>query len=809
MIRHFFAILIRTSLKNGSYTIVNVAGLVLGMTSFALITLYVWHERSYDQFLDNNNQIFRVRQDRYSNGALDRQWAGGPMGIGADLKNNFPEVQRFVCIHRGLNEYHVIASEEKLFREDHILFASEEFFKIFSFSLVKGVDSLVLRNPFTMVISESFAKKYFGNADPIGKILKCNGKDEYAITGVFRDVPENSHLQFDALFSFESLFQILGKEETNELLSNWGWVGTYTYIQLNSNAEADALQKKLPDFVDKKMGATLREWNEGMAFVLQPIESIHLDSNTPDELNAGGNRQTTGFLTIISVFILILAWINYINLATAKSLERAKEVGVRKVLGSSRSQLMRQFLFESLIYNLVALVITALIVGLLLPSFSKLVGRNLDASALLTTKMSLFIALMMILGAFLSGVYPAISMSGFLPVKVLKGKLHGSFATVYLRRGLVTFQFVASIVLIIGALVVFKQIAFMRTSPTGINLEQVLVINGPTTTDSSYLSKVTILGESLLQYPGIKSFTVSSDVPGHHVRNTSGNVRVVGEDVSKGNSYEAIMADENFIKTYNLSLIAGNNFSGNLKDQWRTAMVNEAAMKLLGFTEPGKILGQKIYLWGDTPEIIGVIKNYHQESFKQHVGPLVLVYDAEATNFYSVKFKSHGSVNNVIEVVEAKYRQVFPDFPFQFFFLKDHYNEQYKSDQQFGMIVLLFTILSITIACIGLLGLSSYIVAQRTKEISIRRILGATVRQLLVLVSRDFVITIVLANVIAWPLVYMIASEWLTQFAYRTQLNVIDFILPGFAVLVIATLTIFTQSIKASHRNPVRNLRSE
>lgn len=528
MIRHFLKIFLRTSLKSSPYSLINIVGLVLGMTTFTLMALYVWHEKSYDEFHVKKNQIFRVRQDRYTNGELNRQWSGGPMGIGTDLKNNFSEVQRFVRIHRGVNEYNVIANEDKMFREDHILFASEDFFKIFSFPLTKGVDSLVLRDPFTMVVSVSFAKKYFGNADPIGKTLKCNGKDEYSITGVFKDLPENSHLKFDALFSFESLFRILGRVETNELLSNWGWVGTYTYIELDSKSDARDLQAKLPAFVEKKMGATLREWNEGMTFVLQPINSIHLYSNTPDELRTNGNGQNINFLTLIAVFVLVIAWINYINLATAKSMERAKEVGIRKVLGSVRSQLIKQFLFESFIYKLVALTITALLVGLLLPSFSTLVDRTLDVNIFMTLKVWVFIVLIIVLGVLVSGLYPAIIISGFIPIKTLKGKFQDSFRGTYLRKGLVTFQFVTSIILIIGALVVYKQIQFMRTSPTGIDMEQVLVINGPAATDSTYANKLKALSQSLLQYPGIKSIVASTDVPGHHVRNTSGNVRTRG-----------------------------------------------------------------------------------------------------------------------------------------------------------------------------------------------------------------------------------------------------------------------------------------
>lgn len=809
MFHHFFKIFLRASLKNSTYSIINISGLVLGMTAFMFISLYVWNEKNYDDFHVKKNQIFRVRQDKYNNGELNRQWATGPMGIGSDLKNNFPEVQRFVRLHKGINEYNVIANGETLFRENHILFASGDFFKMFSFQLLKGIDSLVLRDPFTMVVSESFAKKYFGETDPVGRTLKCNAKEEYLITGVFKDIDENTHLRFDALFSFESLFKILGPEETNELLTHWGWIGTFTYIELNPTVNAKELQAKLPAFVEKRMGATLREWNEWMDFTLQPISSIHLHSNTSDELKPNGNGQTTDFLTLIAIFILVMAWINYINLATAKSMERAKEVGIRKLLGGARLQLVKQFLFESFTMKLVALLITILLIGLLLPSFSSMIGSTIDGAILMTIRVWVFIALMFVLGVIVSGLYPAIVMSGFMPISILKGRFQSSSKGTYLRKGLVTIQFVTSIILIIGTFLVYKQIQFIRNSPTGINMEQILVINGPAATDSTYSSQLKAFCQSLIQYPDIKRVTVSTDVPGHHIRNTSGNVRLVGQDVDKGNSYQAIMTDENFISAYGLSLIEGRNFSGNLNDQWKKAIVNETAMKLLGFRESDKILGQKIYLWSDTPEIIGVIKDYHQESLKQEVKPLVLVYDTEVTDFYSLKIKTSHPIKELVHIAEAKYKEAFPDNPFHYFFLNDHYNEQYQADQQFGKVIGLFTMLAVIIACLGLLGLSSYLVLQRTKEIGIRKILGATARQIMILVSKEFILTILVANFISWPIVYLLIKDWLNSFAYRIDLDLLNFIIPSLSILLIAMLTIATQSIKSANVDPVKNLRTE
>jgi putative ABC transport system permease protein len=809
MIHHFLKMFLRASPKNASYSFINILGLVIGLTACALISLYVWNERSYDDFHVKKEQVFRVRHDRFTNGELNRQWAAGPMGIGSDLKNNFPEVNRFVRLNKGVNEQKVLTNGDVLFKEGHIFYASEDFFKLFSFPLLKGVDSLVLRDPFTMVVSESFAKKYFGEQDVVGKSLKCDGKEEYVITGVFKDIPENTHLKFDALFSFESLLKILGPEETEELMTNWGWEGNYTYVELNSSTGATELQAKLPAFVEKKMGNTLREWNEWMEFTLQPLSSIHLYSNAPDELEPSGDGKTINFLGVIAVFILIMAWINYINLATARSMERAKEVGIRKVLGSGRLQLIKQFLFESFIIKLIALCITAVLVVLLLPSFSNMVGRAIDLAVFGMTRVWILITFIFVLGVIGSGLYPALVMSGFMPVSILKGRFQNSLKGIYLRKGLVTVQFVSCIVLIIGTFVVYSQIQFMRNSSSGLEMEQILVVNGPTATDSTYSRRLRTLCHSLLQYSGVKDVTVSTDVPGHHIRNSNGNARLVGQDVKMGNMYQAIMTDENFIPTYGLSLIEGRNFSGNLKDQWRTAIVNETAMKLLGITNPEKIIGQSMYLWGDTPEIIGVIKDYHQESLKQAVKPLVLVYDTEVTDFYSIKMKANSSLKEIIRAAEVKYIEAFPGNPFEYFFLDEHYNKQYQSDQRFGKVIGLFTLLAVVVACLGLLGLSSYLVSQRTKEIGIRKVLGATVGQIVVLVSREFILTIIVSNIIAWPIAYFLLKDWLNGFAYRIDIGLLSFLIPGACILLLAILTVATQSVRAANADPVKNLRTE
>jgi putative ABC transport system permease protein len=809
MLPHFFKLFFRTSLKHRSHFIINITGLVIGMMACALISLYVLHERSYDNFHTNKDHIFRLRQDRYTGNEITRQWTAGPWGIGADLKNNFPEVKRYVSVNRGGNRSVVLSNGDIFFDEGRALYASADFFRMFSYPLVKGIDSLVLRRPFTMVVSESLARRYFGNDNPVGKTLKCNGKESYEITGMFKDVPENTHLKFDALLSYESLLTIIGPVDTEELMSNWGWSGNYTYIELESSADPNVFEAKLPAFVQKKAGEVLRSWGETMAFVLQPVSTIHLDSDFKDELEANGDRSTVDFLGLIAAFILLMAWINYINLTTARSIERAREVGIRKVLGSDRTLVIRQFLFESFSTKLIAFILTSVLVFFLHPLFSDFIERKLELPEVTAWNIWLYIAAVFTVGVVASGLYPAFVLSGFRPINILKGNLSTSSSGNYLRKGLVSLQFVSSVVLIVGILAVFEQIKFMRSSPLGLSIDQRMVIQGPAIKDSTYQSQFNTFREALLNYPEIEKIAVSTDVPGRTVTASNGGVRLVGQDVKMGNSYRVVQANEDFIETFGIEVLAGRSFSREHNDHWRTALVNETAMKLLGFTDAQDIIGQKIYVFNDELEVVGVVKDFHQESLKKKVDQLIFVCDNEISDYYTVKLNATSTLTESIAKVETRYRSTFPGNPFHYFFVDDYFNQQYKSDILFQKVFGLFTFLAVVIACLGLLGLSSYMAIQRTKEIGIRKLLGASVKQILLLVSKEFFLIIFVANVIAWPISYWFVNDWLNRFPYRVNLGILIFIIPTIISLVIAMLTVATQSILAARANPIQNLRQE
>lgn len=808
MTGHFLKVMFRVTAKNKVLSLINVSGLVLGMSAFAFILLYVKNERSYDSFHKKRDQIFRVRQDRYTGEELTRQWTAGAWGIGSALRNEFPEVLRYVNVNRGGMRSTVLANGSTYFKEERIYYASEDFFKVFSYELTEGVDSLVLNRPFTMVITQALAKKYFGDVNPIGKTLRNNGEHDYEITGVVKDPPDNTHLKFDALLSFESLLKIIGPKDTQELMNNWGWSGNYTYIELDPASDSETFEAKIPVLVEKKAGTYLREWGEQMKFVLQAVPSIHLNSDFKDEMEPNGDAKAVNFLQWVAVFILVMAWINYVNLSTARSIERAKEVGIRKVLGSYRLQLIRQFLLESFIVNAIAMIVTALIMALLLSDFSSFVQRKIELppfnSDLLTA-----IGGILGVGLVIAGIYPALVLSGFSPLSIIKGAIHGSMSANYLRKGLVSVQFIFSVVMIAGTATVYRQLTFMRGEDLGINGEQVLVVQGPLIADSTFSVKYENFRQSLLNLPEVQLVSGSTDVPGRSVWASNGGVRIVGKEVSEGNAFRIIMSDEDFSSIYGMKLLQGRTFSRERNEAWKTCLVNETAMKLLGFNDPQKVIGQKIYVWNNTLEIVGVLKDYHHESLKKKVDQLIFVCDKDARDYISIKIGKAESSSQFVNQVQEKYSSLFPGNPFTFFFADDYYNQQYQSDQQFANVFSLFTTLAIIIACLGLFGLSSYMAFQRVREVCIRKVMGASVNQIAFLVSREFMMIVLVSNLIALPFAFFVMNTWLSGFAYRISLGASAFVIPAICSVLVALITISFQSIKVALTNPVDSLRSE
>lgn len=800
MIKNYMTSVWRYISRNKGFTTINILGLAIGMMACMLITQYVQHEFSYDNFLENNNRIFRVQLDRYDRGELSTQWASGCAGIGPDLKADFPEVEHYT---RLTQRDAVFSYGDVFFKEEDSYFASEDFFKVFSIRLVEGIDSVVLKEPFKVVVSQSMAKKYFGNENPIGKFLKNNGKSDYEVTGVFEDLPANSHMKIDVLMSFATLHKLW-----NDPITSWQWDGFLTYILLDEHTNAKDFEAKLPAYVQKHAGEELKQYNAGMEFHLQPVTDIHLDSDFIGEFKRNGNRQASYFLAIVAVLILFIAWINYINLSTAKSIERAREVGVRKVMGGLRSQLVQQFLLESVLLNMVAVIIAIALVILLTPAFSEMTGRELGYILFKQKMFWLWIGLLIIGGALLSGLYPAFVLSAYKPVEVLKGRFKNTNKGIFFRKGMVVTQFIASITLIVGTFTVYRQISHMRDQALGVDIQQTLVIHSPNVVDSTYEQKFQVFKNKILQYSEVSGMTASTEVPGRQPGWNAGGIRRLSQRDDEAKQYRIILFDHDYTKFYGVDIAAGRSFSDAVADEEHSVLLNESASRNLGFQKPEDALNDKIFFWGDTFKIVGVVKDYHQESLKKAYDPMVLRYGKAPGGFYSIKFNT-ASVNSSLANFEDDWKQLFPGNPFIYFFLDDHYNQQYEADQQFGKVFGIFSALAIFIACLGLFGLSSLTAIQRTKEIGVRKVLGASVPSILTLISKDYILLLGIAIVVATPLAWWVMDTWLQDFAYRIKLDWLIFALPSLVVIAIALFTVSIHTLRAARVNPAKSLRYE
>jgi putative ABC transport system permease protein len=803
MIKSYLVAVWRHITRNKGFTTINILGLVTGMTAFMLIGQYVKHELSYDDFWENKNNVHRVQLDRYNKGELTTRWASGCNGIGPDLAKDFSEVEAYVRMTKSRS---LLSFGDVYFREDGVCYASQDFFRVFGTHLAEGVDSTALKEPNTMVLSRSMARKYFGSVSPLGKTMRNNGNTEYLVTGVFEDFPENTHVKIDALLSFQTYARLVGRTDESQL-REWQWDGFFTYLLLAPNVDAAAFEAKLPDYVQKMQGENLRSDDAGMVFHLQRLSDIHLDSDFIGEFKPNGSRETTTFLSIIAVLVILIAWINYVNLSTAKSIERAREVGVRKVMGSFRRQLVQQFLIESVLMNTAAVVVAIALVWMLTPWFSGMTGRSLQFTLLSEPIFWIAILGAIVSGALLSGLYPAFVLSSFKPVEVLKGKFRNSNQGVMFRKGMVILQFVASITLIVGTYTVFQQINYMRTQNLGVNVDQTVVLRSPNVTDSTYLAKFDVFKQRLLQYPEVTNLTATTSVPGAQPDWNAGGIRLLSQRPEEANQYRVIMTDHDYVPAFGLEVVAGRAFSADVPQEERSVMLNESGARLMGFKTWDEAIDQQINFWGDTFRIVGVLKNYRQESLKKEFEPLVFRYGS-GQGLYAVKFNTE-NVRESMAKFEGDWKELFPGNPFDYFFLDEYYNNQYKADQQFGRAFGLFSGLAIFIAAMGLFGLSSLTAVQRTKEIGVRKVLGASTGGIITLVSRDYFVLLLIAIVLATPVAYLVMNGWLEEFASRISLSWWIFAAPSLLVVVIALGTVSIHTWRAARTNPATSLRYE
>lgn len=806
MIRNYLKIAFRTILKQKSYTFLNVVGLSLGMAASLLILQYVKYEHSFDSFHKNAPNIYRIQYNGYHNGVLNFESAVAVPAINPFLKKNFPEIED-VC--RTLPTSSVMGYQNPTqgliaFQERKMQYAAPDFLKMFDFKLIKGDRATCLEGLNKLIISQRAAKKYFGDEDPVGKQMTQNGSRAYEVAGVFEDVPENSHIRFDFLLSYATL----NASTNNASETAWGWYDFYSFVQVKPGTDISVLQTKIDNLLEKERGEEWKKASAHQEFILRPLLDIHLESKLlyeaePDEQRDGDSIYALG---VIAFFILVIAWVNYINLATARSLNRANEVGVRKVMGAFRQQLIGQFLTESLIMNVIGCALALLIVRLCWQPFSELAGWNIPLEYLFQQQFWMIVGGLFLAGTLLSGFYPAVVLSSFKPVSVLKGKLMKSSGGNVLRKGLVVFQFSASVFLIIGSLVVFQQLKFMKHQDLGMSINETLVLKGPGVTDSLYQSKFESFKTEILRIPGVKSMASSTFIPGDEIYWTS-NIRKLTDQTTDNIVVSGSAVDEDFVPSYNIKLLAGRNFEKARPNDDKRLLLNEALSKVLDFKEPGDAIGKMIVWRGDTFEVAGVVEDFHQMSLKNPVAPLVIQY-AYHERYFSLKIET-SDYRGVVEAATEPYNTFFPGNPVDYFFLDQFFNKQYEKDDRFGQVFTLFTGLAIFIASLGLFGLASFMTIQRTREIGIRKVLGSSVSGIVVLLAKGFLQPVLLANLIAWPLAWFAMDRWLQTFPYRISINPLFLILAGTAVVVIAFVSVSSQTLKAAMTKPADTLKYE
>ncbi len=807
MIRNFIAITFRAALRRKGFTLFNVLGLSIGLTASLLILEYVRDELSYDNFIENKENIYRVRYDRYRDGQLVFKSATTFPMIAPTFKSEFQEVENscrlYMLYGGGVVRYHDISH-----KESNVFLADQSFLEMFSYPLIHGDRKTALVQPGTAIIEAKTARKYFGEESPVGKRIRFGNDQDYEITGVIQS-PENSHLKFSFLFSYLTYPEFPGLTDgprRNQWDVAWGWYDFYNYVQLRPGTDVAALEARFPAFT-KKYG---REGDEkNTVFSLQPITSIHLYSDLIQEARINGNGNSVHFLLIIAFFILVIAWVNYVNLATARASERAKEVGVRKSIGATRWNLATQFMIEACIINLLAVVAALFLVILLIPAFNELSDKNLSAALVLDSTFIYQMMALFIFGAFISGIYPGFVLSSYHPSSVLKGGSGASPVGMKLRKGLVILQFGASTALIAGTLIVYRQIQFMQHRDMGIDVGQTLVINGPdiVPSDSIYTSLYTTFKQDLLQRSSIRKMAGSSQVPGALVFSTRSAKRIgLDQEPSTVVMYR-IHVDHDFFDVYENELIHGRGFKREFNDG-RNVVLNRKAIADLGFASAEDAVGGLVNIGRDTLTVIGVIENYHQEGLKVDFRPMAFDLVAAPQQYFSVKVDER-TIDETIEFVKTRYDALFPGNPFNYFVLDTFIQQQYKNDRQFGKIFGSFSLLAIFVASLGLFGLASFTTAKRTKEIGIRKVLGSSVPSIFVLLSKDFLKLVIVSNVIAVPLVWFSMNAWLDTFAFRIEVTLWIFVLSTVITVFISFLTVSYQSLKAALINPVKALRYE
>ncbi|MEO7991455.1 MAG: ABC transporter permease [Chryseolinea sp.] len=790
MLKNYLKIAFRNLLQHKAFSFINIAGLAIGMSCSILVMLWVQDELSYDRFHAKADRIYRVTASLME---LDVHAAVSSAPLAHAFKNEIPEIKNSI----RLNAYRtdLMQVEDRMFEEKAILFADSNFFEFFSFQFIQGNAATALQQPEGIVITEKMAKKYFGNEDALGKTIRKNHKDDFVVTAVLANIPENSHLQFD----FVQPMSFLARTERDLKENIWDNFNFYTYVELNDNVDATpATIAKLESRFKEIYKAN--EPNLKVDFHLQPLNEIHLYSDLMADVPGGGNIQYVYIFIIVGIFILAVACINFMNLATARSARRAKEVGLRKAAGAMRFQLIRQFLAESSLIAFIALLLAVLIVIVTLPSFNDLAGKNLSINFLNIKLVSSLLAITLITG-LIAGSYPALFLSGFVPAKVLKGNLKSGAASSVFRNTMVVVQFTVSITLLVGTTVIYNQLQFIRTHNLGFDKENLIY----TSMTGELWNKYQTFRSSLEQNSLTSEFAFVSDIPTNLTNATIG-VEWEGKSPDAQPLFSNAAIDENFIDVFNLTILSGRGFSKEFRADTSNLILNERAVATMGM-DVATAVGKSVTFWQKKGVIVGVVKDFNFKPIQKPIEPLILRLNTWG-GVAVVRAKA-GQTETAIKAMEKIVKELNPEYPFSYNFVDQEIDNQYKAEQRLGSLFTVFAGLAIFISCLGLYGLSAFLAERRTKEIGVRKVLGASDFHVVYLLSKTFTKPILIATLFAIPLAWFGMNQWLEGFAYHIDIHWSIFLFAFLASLFVAWLTVSYESIKAAVANPAESLRSE
>ena len=801
MLKNYLKTALRNILKYKVYSLINVLGLTIGITSFMFILLWVQDELSYDKFYANSDRIYRI------DWASDNPQTRTPHPMSYTMVNDFPEVENAVSLTPlfgpGLSRVtHSVRYLDKVFDEPGFYAADTSFFNVFALEMIKGDKKTALKHPLSVVITDEIADKYFGDDEPIGKTLRFENSFDLTVTGVIRKMPNNSHFHFDFLISYNAL---RFRETGNWLL--WEDFGHYNYVLLRKDVDPENFETKIPGWFLK-----YNEWPEDyrerlingtIGFRLKPVTDIHLRSNIRWELETNGNILYVYLFITAGLLILIIACFNFVNLATARSADRAKEVGLRKTVGAVRWQLIGQFLGESVFFGLIAVTLSLILLETILPLFNTLTAKQLDFSIIYDFDLTLGLVLLGILVGVFSGIYPAVFISSFQPLSIIKNTFKSNFKAVVFRKILVVFQFVISIVLIFGTFVIYDQLHFLKTKNLGFNKEQVAVIS---IKDRSLVRNYESIKNTFLANPGILSVSAVSNVPSRNFNQNPIQWKSDEETVD----VSEMRVDYDFFKTLGIKIVEGRDFSQEFStDLENSFILNEAAARQFDWDTPVN----KVITWYDdeitrTGKIIGVAENFHFQSLHQDITPMIFQVFPPDFAFFLVKIKPE-NITGTMDFLKINYKKFDQANTFEYSFLDYDFKNLYKSEERMGQLFWIFSFLAIFVACLGLYGLISYSAVQKTKEIGVRKVLGASEKNIVTLLSKEYILLVTAANIVAWPTAYFIMRDWLQNFAYRINIGFWSFVVSAFLAMIIAFSTLLIQSLKAASINPVDSIKTE